>query len=613
MILFEGAMGTYYRWLFPDDCSFMEEVNLSNPERIKNIHKAYLRAGATKLKTNTFSAFPSILERSESSVDEMVKAAWKIANEAIAEEELEEKAQAVADIGPLLAIRSDSICSPEEESARENSYMSLARLFLTLGAKEFLFETQEDLKPLIPAINLIKGANSDAKIIVSFSVNQSGYTSSGMRLRDLLYQAEKEPGILFTGINCHLGPTHLGNIFIEHSYFSKFCYFSPNSGLPERDLGRGRGKNEAKYFADSFQKAWNMGARILGGCCGTNPDDIEALNALFAEQIPHEKTKQRPTIIASEAVLETQKSVSWYERMQAGEKIFAIEYDTPVDANADTYIAKVKELVENGMDLLTIADNPNGKIRMDCSMMAARLKNTLEIDVLPHFTCRDRNLAAIHSLLLGLADSGVRQVLAVTGDPLPLESRNKISPVFNVNSRTLLQYISKLNEELPDPFILVAALNVNAENFAAELRKTSRKVESGAQVFMTQPIYSDKAKDNLSMAKAKLGKEIKILAGVMPLVSHKNALYMKYEMTGIDIPDEVVERYKGLSSEEAGELAVEISEKIMTEVEDLADGFYLMTPFNRTSLTGRLCSSWKSRKPFSNHERHEKRTKNNWI
>ncbi len=198
MILFEGAMGTYYRWLFPDDCSFMEEVNLSNPERIKNIHKAYLRAGATKLKTNTFSAFPSILERSESSVDEMVKAAWKIANEAIAEEELEEKAQAVADIGPLLAIRSDSICSPEEESARENSYMSLARLFLTLGAKEFLFETQEDLKPLIPAINLIKGANSDAKIIVSFSVNQSGYTSSGMRLRDLLYQAEKEPGILFT-------------------------------------------------------------------------------------------------------------------------------------------------------------------------------------------------------------------------------------------------------------------------------------------------------------------------------------------------------------------------------------------------------------------------------
>lgn len=161
----------------------------------------------------------------------------------------------------------------------------------------------------------------------------------------------------------------------------------------------------------------------------------------------------------------------------------AIEYDTPTKANVEKYLEKAVQLKASGMDLMTIADNPNGQTRIDSALMAARIKQELGIEVLPHFTCRDRNLFAIHSLLLGLATCGVHQVLAVTGDPIPLENRNQIKSVFNVNSQSLLRYISQLNQDLDKPFILSAALNVNVLRFDMEMKKQGVKWNPGLKCF----------------------------------------------------------------------------------------------------------------------------------
>ncbi|HHU52940.1 MAG TPA: bifunctional homocysteine S-methyltransferase/methylenetetrahydrofolate reductase [Clostridiaceae bacterium] len=614
LVLYDGAMGTYYRWLYREDYSLLEAVNLSDPDRIKQIHHAYIKAGATRIKTNTFAAFPQMLEKSADQVKQMVLAAWHLANEAIYELKAQDTVKAVADIGPYFVLQSG--LTDNLRAQNEQAYLDLAKIFIDVGVEEFLFETQEQLTDLIPAIKLIKSYNPNAKITVSFSVNQNGFTRIGLGLRELLTQAEKMDEITFTGLNCTLGPTQLSQVFAEYSQFSKFCFFGPNSGLPERDLGRGRGGAEAKYFAESCQRAWDNGAYQLGGCCGTNPLDIRALADLFKNQKPlimkKFDTKSELTVFEQpgfkadisekpESGKEAIKSIevsekSWYERLLTGEQIVAIEYDAPTKANVKTYLEKIVQLKDAGMDLMTIADNPNGQTRIDSALMASRIKQELGVEVLPHFTCRDRNLFAIHSLLLGLATCGVHQVLAVTGDPIPLEDRNQIKSVFNVNSQSLLRYISQLNLELAQPFILCAALNVNAPNFDAELKKAKRKVKSGAQVFLTQPIFTKRGKENLMLAKQELGDKAKFLTGIMPLVSQKNALFMKYEMSGIDVPDRIIERYANLDREQSEKLALEISRDIMTDLSNVTDGFYLITPFQRTHLTAQLCQEWKSAK-----------------
>lgn len=505
-----------------------------------------------------------------------------------------EEVTVVADIGPYFLIQSALENNLEKQNAKE--YLALVEIFLELGADEFLFETQQELTELLPALELIQRSNPEAITTVSFSVNQNGYTRTGLLLRDLLAQAEKIEQVKCTGINCQLGPTQLSQVFAEHSKYSKFSFFAPNSGLPERDLGLNRSEAEAKYFARSCYKAWEHGANQLGGCCGTNPIDIKALSDLYtgkAEPIrPTPKLYGKPNFTSAG---QSKVKQSWYEKLLAGEQIIAIEYDTPVKAEVDLYLKKISELKAAGMDLMTIADNPNGQTRIDSALMAARIKSQLNVEVLPHFTCRDRNLSAIHSLLLGISTCGVHQALAVTGDPIPLEDRNQIKSVFNVNSQSLLRYISQLNQELAQPFILAAALNVNAPRFEAELNKAKRKVESGAQVFLTQPIFTKRAKENLAYAKQELDSHTKFLAGVMPLVSQKNALFMKYEMSGIDIPDEIISRYENLSRDEAEMLALEISYETMEKLAPITDGFYLITPFQRTHLTAKLCREWKDK------------------
>ena len=213
------------------------------------------------------------------------------------------------------------------------------------------------------------------------------------------------------------------------------------------------------------------------------------------------------------------------------------------------------------------------------------------MNVLPHMTCRDRNLNATKALLLGLYAEGVREVLAITGDPIPTAERDEVKNVYQFNSRKLAQYIVSLageGREMPSPITVFGALNLNARNFEVELRRAAEKLENGMSGFLTQPLLSAQAVENLKKTRETLGERAKILAGILPVVSQRNAIFMENEVNGIHVDEAIIQKFEGLDRTAGEELGLEVSVQAAKAATPYADGFYLMTPFNRVALMERL-------------------------
>ncbi len=276
-----------------------------------------------------------------------------------------------------------------------------------------------------------------------------------------------------------------------------------------------------------------------------------------------------------------------WDKLDRGERVICVELDPPADDTIAPFLDGVAALAGAGADAVTIADSPVGRPRADSSLLACKLKRELGVETLPHMTCRDRNEIATKALLLGLSIEGVHNVLLVTGDPVPWDRRGEVKSVFNFNSRRLSRYVSGLNETvLKTPFRLFAALDVNAANMDAELRRAREKERCGVSGFLTQPVLSREALDNLKRARACLGS--KLLGGVFPVVSHKNAVFLNEQVHGVRVCREIVELYAGKDREEAEALAERISGEIISAITPYTDGVYLMTPFQRVGLMTRL-------------------------
>ena len=264
-----------------------------------------------------------------------------------------------------------------------------------------------------------------------------------------------------------------------------------------------------------------------------------------------------------------------------------MELDPPVDDDSEGFLEGVQALRDVGADAVTIADCPIGRPRADSSLLACKIKRELGVEPLPHMTCRDRNLNATKALLLGLSMEGVHNVLLVTGDPIPTEDREEVKSVFNFNSRKLARFVSTLNESaLRTPLRIYGALNLNAHNFDVELRRAQEKEKCGVTGFLTQPVLSAEALDNLKLARETL--QGKILGGIFPVVSHRNACFLNNEISGMRVCQEIIDLYEGKNRDEAEDLAVTISTAIAKEIRPYTDGYYLMTPFRRVALMERI-------------------------
>ena len=572
-LLFDGGMGTYYKAKPGQEC---EQANLTDPEGILAVHRAYLAAGADAIKTNTFS-LPRLAAAQQPGWEQLADAGWQLAAKAAGET----GAAVFADLGP----------APDTENLpAEQVYLSVAKRFALLGARNFLFETLSTEEGVLEAIRALKQTVPEAFVLVSFAVLPDGYTREGRYCAELVRRMAQSGVVDAVGLNCVSAPGAMRALVQQLGDAGLPLSVMPNAGYPVVARAQVRYQGKPEYFARELSRLASEGVRILGGCCGTTPQHIAALRtALDAlpEALPAAPAA-KPAAVAK-PVVETDDA--FLRKLRTGQRVIAVELDSPKDADLTAYLEGARRLQAAGADLLTIADCPIARARMDSSLVACRVHRELGMNVLPHMTCRDRNLNATKALLLGLYAEGVREVLAITGDPIPTAERDEVKNVYQFNSRKLAQYIVSLageGREMPAPITVFGALNLNARNFEVELRRAAEKLENGMSGFLTQPVLSAQAVENLKKARETLGERAKILAGILPVVSQRNAIFMENEVNGIHVDDAIIQRFEGLDRAAGEELGLEVSVQAAKAAAPYADGFYLMTPFNRVALMERL-------------------------
>ena len=572
-LLFDGAMGTYYKAAPGVEC---EQANLTDPAGVLAVHREYLAAGADAVKTNTFS-LPRLAAAHAPGWEQLAQAGWQLAVQAA-----EETGAAVfADLGP----------APDTEAVPAGQvYTAVAKQFAALGARNFLFETLSSDAGLLDAVGAIKAEVPDAFVLVSFAVLPDGYTREGMYCKDLARRMQESGIVDAVGLNCVSAPGAMRTLAKQLGGTLPLSVM-PNAGYPVVTRTQVKYQGRPEYFARELGRLAAEGTvQILGGCCGTTPAHIAALRAeLDSLPVVEKTTPAEEFSTAKEQTVENEDA--FLRKLNAGEKVIAIELDSPRNADLTGYLEGAKKLQAAGADLLTIADCPIAQARMDSSLVACRVHQELGLCTLPHMTCRDRNLNATKALLLGLYAEGVREVLAITGDPIPTAERDEVKNVYQFNSRKLAQYIVSLageGREMPSPITVFGALNLNARNFEVELRRAAEKLENGMSGFLTQPVLSAQAVENLKKTRETLGERAKILAGILPVVSQRNAIFMENEVNGIHVDEAIIQKFEGLDRTAGEELGLEVSVQAAKAAAPYADGFYLMTPFNRVALMERL-------------------------
>lgn len=575
-LFFDGAFGTYYS-NFKGGGAPCELANIYDEDTVLRIHKEYIAAGANALKTNTFGA-NSALGVDRDVVFEVIKKGYEIAVRAA-----DGKAKVFADIGYI---------DGGEGQDAAGEYIDIAEAFLKLGARFFLFETLAELEPVLPAVNYIKEKAPDAFVVVSFAVSQDGYTDRGHYYKTLLGQALEQKGIDMAGLNCVCGPSHMFRLLKDFDMAGKSVLAMPNSGYPSRQNGRTVFYDNAGYFAERLVEIYTLGVRGLGGCCGTTPEHIRcSVDRIF----------RQGAVFSGESVHKEEKGAGVFrgnafkERLLAGEKVVAVEIDPPFDNDSSFIVEAAKAAKAAGADIVTIADSPLARARADSIVISAKIRREVGIEVLPHITCRDRNHIAIKAALIGASIEGICNILAVTGDPVPATQRGEQKGVFSFNSFNLISFVNSLNAEIfkNSPFFIGGALNVNSANFDAELERARKKVERGAGMMLTQPVFSDEAVGNLKRAAEAL--DCRILAGILPVAGYKNALYLNNEVSGISIPEDFINSLQGKDRQEAEKISFDFSMGIVEKVYGLCHGFYLIAPLKRIESVARLVKAIKEK------------------
>ncbi len=563
-------MGTYFSSGHDSDVA-CEAANLSDREAIINIHKEYMEAGANAIKTNTFGANRFSMACEQHEVAKVIKAGWEIALEAVNGSEV----LVFADVGPIPVA---------EEFDEEEEYRKVVDIFMECGAKYFLFETFASHDILLEISAYIRLKIPDAVIITSFAVYPDGYSKEGLFYLDIFKKVSSSGLIDAYGFNCISGPAHMCRLVSGLDIGNRTVTVMPNSGYPSSERGRAVYVDNSEYFAEKVLELKNMGVKILGGCCGTTPAHIAAVAKLLARSEAPAGDGNQP--VQPEAPAYSKENI--LQKLIENKKPILVEIDPPFDTNWE-YMLRAAFLVKKaGADMITISDSPLAKARADSAMMAARLQREAGIPAMPHITCRDKNLLGIKAMLLGLNIEGIRNVLAVTGDPIANLERKNLKGVFSISSSNLASYITSLNANIfgNAAFEIGGALNINAMNFEAELKRALHKIENGVSYFLTQAVYTEKAADNVIRATEVL--KVPVFAGIMPIVGFKNAQFINNEVPGIEIDGEIIEGFRDKNREESELLGIDISMASIRKLYPHVSGYYLMTPLKRTHVVCEL-------------------------
>lgn len=578
-LIADGSFGTYYSKKYKT-VDIPEYANITAPQRISEIHTEYINSGAKLIRTNTFASNTYSLDCSIEQVKENIKAAYKIAKEAV--EQSGKEIFIAGNIGPVPAVFQPDFEAVEEE------YYQIAKNFIDEGADILCFETFTQSEHIMPAIKRIK-EECNPFIIVQFCVNQYGYSEAGESAERLVSETAFSKCVDAVGLNCGVGPAHMQQI-LSRINLNNNCFVTamPNAGYPLLVRNRVKYADNPIYFASKVNDMALLGADIIGGCCGTTPDYIREV-AKTVDLTPTVKSDETSANNENEKPVIKKSFFRNADGTIKDKKLIAVELAPPFGADDKKLLEAAHMLKGLGVDVLTFPDSPSGRTRIDSVLMAQKVKNVTGFEVMPHICCRDKNAIAMRSTFLGASINDINNFLIITGDPIPVMARQVVKSVFNFDSVGLMRIADEMNSEaLKDsPLTYGGAINQSRRRIESEIKRVQKKMEAGAEFFLTQPVFTAEDAERLRRVKEETG--ARILCGIMPLVSRKNALFMKNEISGVNVTNEVIDRYPENADREDGEnVGVELAKEMIAATRDFADGYYFSFPFNRTYLLKRI-------------------------
>ncbi|MBY0120367.1 bifunctional homocysteine S-methyltransferase/methylenetetrahydrofolate reductase [Bacillus sp. S/N-304-OC-R1] len=588
IIIADGAMGTLLYSYGTDSC--FENLNLTHAEQIQQIHEAYIHAGADLIQTNTYAANYIKLQRYglEDSVKELNTFAVRNARKAAKKD-----VYVAGTIGGIRGIKPNMVALEEiKRSFREQLYCLLLE-----GVDSILLETYYDLEELENVLAIAR-KETDLPIIAQVSLHEAGILQDQTPVADALSRLETL-GADVVGLNCRLGPYHM-LLSLENVPLPKQAFLSayPNASIPAYTDGKFHYEGDSEYFRQSARDFRNQGVRLLGGCCGTTPDHIRAF-ATELKGLPPitEKTiKKRSEIKISNPSAIIRENPPLQEIVKDRPSII-VELDPPKKLNTAKFFEGAKALKDAGIDAITLADNSLASPRVCNSALGYRVKKEIGLRPLVHITCRDRNIIGLQSHLMGLHTLGLHDVLAITGDPARVGDFPGASSVYDLSSFELIQMIKQLNEGLSilgkdleekAAFSVGAAFNPNVRSVEKAVQRLEKKIEYGADYFISQPVFSEEKLLDVHQAIKHLDHPIYI--GLMPLISHKNAEFLHNEVPGIKISDSIREIMASCKDDPAKAVreGMAITKSLIDTAAELFNGIYLITPFMKYELTAEL-------------------------
>ena len=593
VVVCDGAMGTmlYARGVFLNRC--FDELNLSSPALVRSIHEEYLEAGADVVETNTFGAHrfklgPHGLEKQ---VRKINREGARIAREAAAGRGL--VAGSIGPLGKPLAPYG-SISFEEAVAAYEEPVAGL----LEGGVDLFMVETMPSLDQARAALTAVRAA-SDLPVAVSVTFNEEGTTFYGDKPEDVV-RALEALDVQVIGANCSQGPQPMLETMQRMAAVVTKAKLSamPNAGAPAMVEGRYVYLCTPEYMASYARRFLSAGVSFVGGCCGTTPAHIRNLVRSVRMLQP---SRELVTVLPPARVKEAPQPVPREEKSALARKmrkkfLISVELDPPKGADPGVIIERALYCKENEVDAINVADGPRASARMSAQSLCVLLQNRVGIDTILHYTCRDRNLLGIQSDLLGAYALGLRNILAITGDPPKLGDYPDATAVYDVDSIGLIRIMDHLNHGCDLAGNLIGpALGIHVgcgadpskPDMEREVRRLEEKVKAGAEYIMTQPVYDPKTVEVFLNMIRHL--ETPVLVGILPLYSHRNAEFLHNEVPGMRIPDDIRERMrKAGSGEEAHAEGVRIAQEALLAARDRAQGVYVMPPFNKVDLAVRV-------------------------
>jgi homocysteine S-methyltransferase len=589
-LVFDGAMGTmiYERGVFINTC--YDELCLTKSKLVCGIHRDYIEAGAEAIETNTFGANRLKLAPYglAAKVREINEAAVRCAREAAGDE-----VYVVGSVGP---------CTHAAETMSAGSAAEVREVFgeqigilVEAGVDCIMLETFSKLDELALALEVIGGT---MPVIASFTVGIEGKTVLGTPAAVMVNALDTHERVGAIGLNCGVGPAGAYDTLEEiMSLTHKPMVVMPNAGMPREVGGRMLYLTSPEYFTEYSRRFVEMGARGVGGCCGTTPMHIRMMARAVQSMSgvkKHVEVKAHRESAPDVAVVPSAEKSRFAHRLLGGEKVTSVELLPPRSIDMSSLLEKSRRCAVNGIDAINIPDGPRASTRVSPMIAAIEVLRQANIEPILHYCCRDRNLIGMQADILGAYAAGLRTVLIITGDPPKLGDYPDATGVFDVDSIGLTQAVANMNRGVdvggnpvnpPTGIFIGVGANPCAVDPEREIERYFRKIDAGAEFAITQPVFDVEALYRFLDKTERYHKTIPVVAGVWPLTSFRNAEFMNNEVPGVVVPASILERLrKTTSKEEGARVGSAIAREIIEEITPRVAGFQVSAPFGKVEL-----------------------------